>query len=279
MRFALAVLVVVVACKGGTPEAKVKAPEPPPAIDAAVAITDAAPMEWRGPNLYTLDDGDLTIGVTLRPPGTWKEDWTEDHELLTSPAGSTMQVTLVHGDPPAGFGEVRPGVFHTGSGANAVTMHRVRFPTGTWFARCELAIVDADAALVSELAAQCDDLDLQQEPDPRIAWTIAVVPATVKLTKVGTVTVRYTATNKSTAPIDAKAASLEYWIDGVDSSMLGMAFGNGGFPAIWNKLPPGKTADDERNGMDDLVDKPGDHVLSLRHLDHEIARAKLHVTP
>jgi hypothetical protein len=275
MRPAL-VVVAVVACRGGD-KPKPAPPEPVPAVDAVVVTTDAAPIEWRGPNLYTLDDGDVTVAVTLKPPGTWKEDWTEDHELLTSPAGSTMQVTLVHGDPPPGFGEIRPGVLHQGTGAKAVTLHRVTFPTGTWYARCELALVDADAALVSELAAQCDDLDLQQEPDPRIAWTISVKPATVKLAKVGTVTVRYTATNKSTAPIDAKAYSLEYWIDGADSSMLGMAFGNGGFSSIWTELPPGKTVDDERVGMDDLVDKPGDHVLSLRHLDHEVARATLHV--
>jgi hypothetical protein len=272
MRPALMV-VAVVACRGGDKPGPAP-PESLPAVDATIVTADAVPIEWHGPNVYTLDDGDISVAVTLSPPGTWKEDWTEDHELLTSPAGSTMQVTLVHGEPPPGFGEIRPGVLHQGTGARAVTLHRATFLSGTWYARCELAIVDADAALVSKLAAQCDDLFLQQEPDPRIAWTIEVKPAAVKLAKVGTVTVRYTATNRSTAPI---VASLEYWIDGASSMTLGMVFGNGGFSSIWTELPPGKTVDEKRSGMNDLVDKPGDHVLSLRHLDHEVARTTLHV--
>ena len=264
-------LALAVACSGGE---QPKAPEPP----VAVAPRDAAPMTWRGPNLYTLIDGDVTIAVALKPPGTWTEDAADDHELLTSPAGSTMKVTIVRGDPPPDFTESRPGVYQRGSGTSGVWLHTVTFPAGRWFARCEVAIVAADAALYPELARQCEELPLQQEPDPRIAWTLEVRPARVKLGAIGTVTVRYTATNRSNAPINAKAYNLEYWIDGESSMTLGMAFGSGGFESTWMALPPGKTVDDERVGMDDLVSTAGAHVFSLRHLDHEVAGATLHVT-
>ena len=98
------------------------------------------------------------------------------------------------------------------------------------------------------------------------------------LGKIASVTVRYSATNRSSAPIDAKAYNLEYFIDGESSMTLGMAFGNGGFDSIWMNLPPGKTVTDERVGMADLVAAPGDHVFAIRHLDREVARATLRVT-
>jgi hypothetical protein len=267
----------VAACSGGTKSSSETGRAATPA-DARAAPADAAPTTWRGPNLYTLVDGDVTIAVVLRPPGGWQEDWTDAHEVVTSPAGGTMKVTIERSDAPSDSDEIRPGVFqHLGGATEVSYFHRREFPSGPRLVHCAVSLPDADAPLFSDLARQCDQLEMQYEPDPRVEWTIEVDPKKVSLAKTSTVTVRYTATNTAKEHVDAKAYSLEFWIDGAPSMELGMAFGNGGFSKVWTHLPPGDTVDDSRSGME-LVDAPGDHVITLVHLGRELARATLKVT-
>jgi len=247
-------------------------PSSPPAPEQAAAVVDAAaapaPVTWRGPNLYTLVGGEVTVGVTLRPPGGWEEDATDDHEQVTSPSGSTLKVWLVQG---------RPATAPTRTARTAHHEHPVPVAGGDWLIACEVAVSDADAALFDELAGQCADLSFEYEPDDRAAWAIEVEPAKVRLGKLSTLKVRYRVTNRSKAPLDARAYVLGWQVDGVDSMALDLAFGNGGYLKTWRALPAGDSIADERQGVA-FVDAPGEHVITLHHLGREIARAALRVT-
>ena len=66
------------------------------------------------------------VAVALKPPGTWDEDATPDHELLTSP----MKVTIGREAPAPDVTETRPGAFHRGASATGVWLHAGTWPGG-----------------------------------------------------------------------------------------------------------------------------------------------------
>ena len=235
-------------------------------MDAGAA---PAPVTWRGPSLYTLH-GQFTAGVVLMLPATWKESHAAAGMMATSQAGSTIQVWLDYqrsGEPAPAAGAIH-------------YEHVVPMPDMGWIIGCEVRLVDADAALRDELTQQCAELRYQFEPDGRPLWKLEVVPAQVALAHLDTVTIRYTVTNTDDGPLDAKAYSLGWQLDGADSMALNNGFGNGGYESRWHHLPAGDAISDERVGFrDDLLDTPGTHVISLHHLDREVARATLTVTP
>ncbi|MCB9562485.1 MAG: hypothetical protein H6709_01560 [Kofleriaceae bacterium] len=241
------------------------APTPAPVADAAPA---PAPVTWRGPNLYTLGDDQVTVAVSLRPPGGWAEDTTDDHERLTSPAGSLFEVWLVAGRAPV-------TTSHTARSSH----HEYAIPgAGEHLVACGVTLVDADLALLDELTRQCDELSFEYEPDARAGWKLEIEPATVSLADLDRVTVRYHVTNQGAAPLDAHAYALAWQVDGVESMALDMAFGNGGYASSERAVAPGASITASRRGVA-FVDAPGSHVVTLMHLDHELARATVRVRP
>lgn len=250
------VLAALAACSGkGTSPARDDATPPQP------------PVTWRGPSLYTLVEGEVTVGIALRLPGGWAEDAGEARQLVTSPAGSTMSVTLSPAAAAAAPTRTASGSHHE---------HAVTTAAGTWVVACDVAVVPADRGVFDDLARQCAELVVQHAPDDRVTWKLEVEPADVPLADLSSVTIRYHVTNQSEAPVDAKAYALEWRVDAAASQQLGNAFGNGGYERKWHALPPGESLHDSRKGMK-LVDVAGDHVISLHHLGREVARATLHV--
>ena len=92
-------------------------------------------------------------------------------------------------------------------------------------------------------------------------------------------------------PAQAKTAQIGWWgphaghapyhtwqVDGVESMALDMAFGNGGYASSERAVAPGASITASRRGVA-FVDAPGSHVVTLMHLDHELARATVRVRP
>jgi hypothetical protein len=263
MRSSLIVLVWVAACSEPTqtPPARDARPLPPKA-----APVDAAPVTWTGPNLYTLDEGEVVAAITLTPP-RWAERDIDSFGIV-SPAGSTMSAWLERG--PAAAAPTRGDRSYRHE-------HAVPVAGDPWRVVCDVALVEADAAIFDELVRQCAELPMQYEPDARPSWKLTVTPARAKLAGLDQVVVRYAVTNRGVEPINARAYSLEWFVDGEPSMALGMAFGNGGFENKWLALPPGDTVDDAREGVA-ITDAPGEHVITLVHLGRELGRVTLKVT-
>jgi len=201
---------------------------------------------WMGPSLFQLDaGGGATIAFGFDRPQGWKTDADARHMLLTSPDGSTVEVKP----------DADPHVL----------------------VDCNIALSKADEHWRAALSKQCDHLTVTREPDPRITWKISVEPDTFAQKDQAKATIRISATNTTQDVIAPWRDQLDLQLDGAPSTELGMALGNGGRAGAWQKLPAGQTVDDSRDGFDDLFAHAGDHVLSLVHLGHEVARTTVHV--
>lgn len=210
------------------------------------AAPDTGALAWMGPSRFTLDaGGGATISFSFDRPQGWKTDADDKHMLLTSPAGGTVEVKP-DADPHVLFD-------------------------------CAIALSKVDERWRDALSKQCDNLVITREPDPRITWKISVAPDTFALADQGKAMITISAANTTKDAIAPWRDELDIQLDGAASTELGMAFGNGGRAGAWQKLPGGQTVDDRRDGFTDLFAKPGEHVLALVHLGHEVARTTVHV--
>ncbi|EDM79906.1 hypothetical protein PPSIR1_22731 [Plesiocystis pacifica SIR-1] len=240
---------------------------PDTATPSTIAEPDApAPaLQWRGPNRYDLRLGELTVGAGLKVPGApWTERYAGARAQLESPAGSALTLTL---EPGAVREPARSG--HHEHAVGAAAPHRVV---------CAFSLAPEEAGLLDALTRECAELSIEFEPDPRVSWAIELEPAVVSMAQRDELSIRYRVTNDGDATLDASAYGLQWKLDGEDSMVLGMAFGNGLRDGRWAALPPGASVDDRRVGLE-LADAPGEYTITLHHLDHEVARATLKVTP
>jgi hypothetical protein len=99
-----------------------------------------APVEWTGDSLYTLVDGDVTVGVELDRPTSWV-DASNDRAVTFRNADSSVEVTLGPGDAPT----------------------------------CALHLGDDDPARAG-FAKECAALTFWRAPDPTLTWTITATP-------------------------------------------------------------------------------------------------------
>jgi len=142
------------------------------------------------------------------------------------------------------------------------------------------AVPAAPAPAPAAAAAPAPDAAAAPAPAaaaPGITWAIEVSPARVSMAHRDKVRVTIRATNTTSAVRDPQRDPLDVLVDGKSSMELSMAFGNGGRERAWSAIPPGRTVEDARSGME-LVDAPGDHVIAIVHDGHELARTVLHVT-
>jgi hypothetical protein len=250
----------------GTELEPVSTPAPPP---DGIPGSKSTEIQWRGPNRYDLKLGDLVVGAGLKVPGKpWAEDYAGPRARFESPAGSTREVRLEPGESKTELR--RDGQSYHHEHAVAVEApHRVI---------CEFTLVSEDAALLDDLARECSELGIEFEPDPRARWEIELQPATVPMAARSKLNIVYRVTNEGTDPLNAKSYSLAWKVNDEGSMSLGMAFGNGGYERTWRQLPSGATIEDRREGVH-IADAPGEYVITLHHLDREVARATLRVTP
>lgn len=227
------------------------------------------PPEWRGPNRYDLKTGNFVVGAGLKVPGQpWIESYEGPRARFDSPTGSVFELRLEAGR--AARDPIQEG--RTRRHEHPVplqTPHRVI---------CEFTLTDEDASIHDELEQHCSDLRIEFEPDPRARWEILLEPGTVSMAKRSKLDLRYRVTNEGTDPLDAKAYSLDWRVNGEGSMSLSLAFNNGRYPRTWHQLPPGESIEDRRVGVH-IADKPGEYVITLHHLGHEVAQATLRVTP
>jgi hypothetical protein len=158
------------------------------------------------------------------------------------------------------------------------TEHIVEVPGGLRILDCMVEPTKGSLAIKDDLVKICTELQYRVIPDPRIAWAIEVEPASVAVADLGKVELRIAATNTTKAALDPQRDPLDFTVDGTSSTELGMAFGNGGRGGEWHQLGAGATAKDRRVGVLTGL-APGEHVIAIQHLGHELAKVTLTVTP
>ena len=136
----------------------------------------------------------------------------------------------------------------------------------------------APAAVAPAAVAPAADAGSALAPAIGIVWAISVSPATVTMARRSSVVVTIRAANVTGAVRDPHRDPLDVLVDGTSSMELSMAFGNGVRVKEWSAIPPGQYVTDSREGME-LVTAPGDHVITIAHDGHELARTVLHVAP
>jgi len=126
-------------------------------------------------------------------------------------------------------------------------------------------------------AVSADDDDDDNAPDIEgIAFEFDVIPAKVSRAKAARAVMRITVTNHSTRTVSPVRMGYSFTVDGEDSMQLNLAFGNGGFAGLWAELPPGKTASDDRGGVE--LFELGTHEIVMSSWDRELARTKVTIT-
>ena len=119
-----------------------------------------------------------------------------------------------------------------------------------------------------------------------IAWELVATPsATFPMAKRGDFELWIVAHNLGPGVQDTARDRLAYRVNGKESMMLAMAFGNGGREREWSALPPGKTLREARGGSTDpsfgqsLFPAPGDYHLTIEELGRLVAALDVHVSP
>jgi hypothetical protein len=122
--------------------------------------------------------------------------------------------------------------------------------------------------------------------DGGIAWDLTAEPSTAfPMAKRGDFKLWIVARNDAPAVADTERDALRYEVNGSESTMLEMAFGNGGRDRRWYALPPTQTLREARGGSTDptfgesLFPHPGDYRLTLRREGRVVATLDVRVSP
>ncbi len=147
--------------------------------------------------------------------------------------------------------------------------------------RKNCAPVDTGSATPAVSEASTADV-----PPAGIAWELTADPSTtLPMAKRGEFVLWIVAHNPSSAVADTERNALSYEVDGVQSMMLAMAFGNGGRARTWSALPPGETLREARGGRTDptfgesLFPRPGDYHLAIRLRGRVVATLDVRISP
>lgn len=119
-----------------------------------------------------------------------------------------------------------------------------------------------------------------------IAWELTAEPSAIlPMARRGDFALWIVAHNVSPGVTDTSRDGLSYEVNGVESTMLEMAFGNGGRERRWGALPPGETVREARGGRSDpsfgesLFPRPGDYHVVARQRGHVVATLDVRIAP